>query len=157
MTGRALGPGVYGVEDLRPGDWWKTGRREITGEMIDAFADLSGDQFEIHMSDAAARAMGFPERVAHGLLVLSVIDGLKNTAPVLLSAVASLGWDWTFRQPVLAGMTVGARITVGHLRTTSNPLRGIARLEFEVTDGEGELLQSGTNALMMNQTSKTSI
>ena len=112
MTGRAIAPGSYGLDDLRVGDWWVTGRREVTAALIDDFADLSGDHFEIHMSDAAARALGFPARVAHGLLVLSVIDGLKNTAAIELRAVASLGWDWSFRQPVFAGTTVGARITV---------------------------------------------
>ena len=46
--------------------------------MIDRFADLTGDHFAIHMTDAGAQAQGFARRVAHGLLVLSVVGGLKN-------------------------------------------------------------------------------
>ncbi|WP_363262176.1 MaoC/PaaZ C-terminal domain-containing protein [Mesorhizobium sp.] len=38
------------------------------------------DRFEIHMSDEAALRHGFPASVAHGLLVLSLVDGLKNNA-----------------------------------------------------------------------------
>ena len=149
MTGRALPPGLYGLDDLCPGDHWATGEREITPELVDAFAGLTHDRFALHLDDAAARKLGFPRRVAHGLLVLSVIDGLKNNAPVRLSAVASLGWDWTFRRPVLAGTRIGAGITVASLRTTSDPARGIARLAFEVRDADGTPLQRGTNALMM--------
>ncbi|MEM9550241.1 MAG: MaoC family dehydratase [Pseudomonadota bacterium] len=149
MTERALTPGRYGLDDLRPGDWWDTGSKEITADQIDRFAALSGDRFEIHMSDEAARAYGFPGRVAHGLLVLSLVDGLKNTSPVELAAVASLSWDWSFRQPVFIGMTLSARISVEAKRLTSKPDRGIATLGFDVRDTNDDTVQRGTNQLMM--------
>jgi len=148
-----LAPGRYGLDDLRIGDHWQTGTREISGGMIDAFADLSEDRFEIHMSDAAAQRHGFPGRVAHGLLVLSVIDGLKNAAPVQLAAVASLGWDWSFQRPVFVGAVLMARIQVTALRPVSDGERGVATLAFDVTDNTGETVQRGTNKLMMYRAS----
>ena len=101
MTGRALPPGRYGFDDANPGDRIETDALSVTPALIDAFADLTGDRFEIHLSDAAAQRHGFPARVAHGLLVLSLIDGLKNQCPAQFNAVASLGWEWSFRAPVL--------------------------------------------------------
>ncbi len=148
MSGRALPAGRYGTGDLRPGDWWKTDTREITAEMIDRFAELSGDQFSIHMDDAAARAHGFPGRVAHGLLVLSVIDGLKNAATVQIAAIASLGWDWRFQSPVFIGDVLSARITVAGVRETRDPERGIVTLGFAVNRADGTLVQDGQNQLM---------
>lgn len=146
---RLLSPGTYGFDAVEPGDGWTTGEAEITAAMIDSFAEVSGDRFAIHMDDAAAQDYGFPGRVAHGLLVLSVVDGLKNGAAVQLDAVASLGWEWSFRRPVLVGDVLAARIEVLTKRATSRPDRGIVGLGFEVTNRSGETVQDGRNQLMV--------
>lgn len=150
MTGRVLEPGRYALRDLQVGDVIETGTATVSVTEIDAFADLTGDRFEIHMDAGAARALGFADRVAHGLLVLSLVDGLKNQAQVQFAAIASLGWDWQFSAPVLAGDRIGVTITVAGLRQTSNPARGIATLEFEVTNQRGDTVQRGTNRLMIH-------
>ena len=116
---------------------------------IDAFADLTGDRFEIHMDDDAAKALGFPGRVAHGLLVLSLVDGLKNQAHARFRAVASLGWTWRFDGPVFIGDTITATITVVGKRPTRRPDRGIVSLDFVVRNQNGETVQSGQNQLMV--------
>ena len=148
---RVLMPGRYGLDALEVGDRVVTGTVEVTASAIDAFADLSGDRFAIHMDDAAARAKGFPARVAHGLLVLSLIDGLKNAAFAQFDAIASLGWDWRFAGPVFIGDVLHATITVASKRATSNPLRGIVELEFDVTNALGHTVQSGRNRLMVHR------
>ena len=149
MTGRVLEPGRHRLSGLAVGDTIRTASRHITAGMIDAFAELSGDRFEIHMDAAAARRHGFAGRVAHGLLVLSVVDGLKNQAPAQFAAIASLGWDWRFEAPVLAGDEIGARITVRKLRPASDGARGIVTLEFDVTNQAGVTVQTGINRLMV--------
>lgn len=149
MSGLALAAGVYGFDDVSVGDRVQTGHREVTAEAIDAFANLTGDRFAIHMDDAAAKALGFPARVAHGLLVLSLVDGLKNQAQAQFRAVASLGWDWTFARPVFIGDVISAEITVLEKTTVSRQDRGILRLGFEVARADGEVVQKGTNLLMV--------
>lgn len=149
MTGRALGPGRYRLRQLRPGDRIDAGQRQVTAGLIDAFAEMSGDRFEIHVSAEAARRHGFDDRVAHGLLVLSLVDGLKNGAPAQFDAIASLGWDWRFAAPVLADDTIAVAITVTALRPTSDGKRGITTLTFEVTNQRGETVQTGENRLMI--------
>ncbi len=148
-AGRQLGPGRYGLGQLKEGDWIATPVRQVTGEMVDSFAELTGDRFEIHMDQEAARSRGFGGRVAHGLLVQSVVDGLKNQTRAQFDAVASLGWDWEFAAPVLVGDSVRARIEVRELRPTSNPQRGIVLLDIRVTNQRGETVQKGVNRLMV--------
>ncbi|WP_420328384.1 MaoC family dehydratase [Mameliella sp.] len=149
MNHRILGPGRHGLARLAVGDRIVSGRRTVTTDLIDTFAEMTGDRFEIHMDRAAAIRHGFADRVAHGLLVLSLVDGLKNQADAQFDAVASLGWDWQFSAPVLAGDSVGATITVKDLRLTSNSQRGIATLEFDVTNQNGKTVQRGENRLMI--------
>lgn len=127
----------------------KTDRHRITAADIDAFAALSGDRFEIHLDDDAARKHGFPGRVAHGLLVLSLIDGLKNQAPTQFRAIASLAWDWSFRRPVFVGDEIGAALTVAEKRAVRKPDRGVLTLAFEVKNQRGEVVQAGTNLLLV--------
>jgi 3-hydroxybutyryl-CoA dehydratase len=138
---------LYG--EVEPGDWYETGGRTVTAATIDAFAELTGDRFEIHMSDEAAQRHGFRARVAHGLLVLSLVDGLKNQAEAQFRAIASLGWTWTFAAPVEAGDTIRAVVEVLSKRTTRNPERGILSLGFTVTNQRGETVQYGENKLMV--------
>ena len=147
-TPRTLPPGHHGFDALAPGDRIETGHVTVSEAMIDAFATLTGDRFEIHMTDAGAQAHGFPVRVAHGLLVLSLIDGLKYQCPAQLRALASLGWDWSFRAPVLAGDTLRAVLTVVEKRSTRRKDRGILRLEVVALNQRDEVVQRGHNLLM---------
>ena len=144
-----LAAGRYGYDALSIGDMIETGSAVITGQAIDAFADLTGDRFEIHMDDAAAQRHGFPGRVAHGLLVLSLVDGLKNQCAAQFDAIASLGWDWSFAKPIFIGDRISVTISVADMRPTSKPDRGILTLKFDVTNQHGETVQQGINKLMV--------
>lgn len=148
MTAR-LAPGRYGFDEVAVGNSIDAGSVRVTAAQIDAFAELTGDRFEIHMSDAAAARHGFQARVAHGLLVLSLIDGLKNQAPAQFRAQASLGWDWSFRGPVLAEDRLSVVITVAEKREITARDRGILRLAFEVKNQQGTIVQQGENLLMV--------
>ena len=141
--------GQYGFDDVRLNDKIETAVVTVTPAMVDAFADLTGDRFEIHLSDAAAQRHGFTARVAHGLLVLSLIDGLKNQCAAQFRAIASLGWEWSFRAPVLCNDTIQATLTIVEKRPTSRPDRGILRLEVSGINQRGEVVQKGHNLLMV--------
>ena len=148
--GRNLGEATErSYEDVETGDWFETSGCVVSVEMIDAFTALTGDRFEIHMDEAAAHRHGFTGRVAHGLLVLSLVDGLKNQAEARFRAIASLGWDFRFERPVLAGDTIRAHIVVADRRITSKPDRGILTLRFAVSNQKAEIVQSGENRLMV--------
>lgn len=144
-----LAPGRYRFDDVTDGDRVDLGMVAVTPLLIDRFAELTGDRFEIHMDDAAAQAHGFERRIAHGLLVLSLIDGLKNQADAQFEALASLGWNWRFTAPVLAGDTIKADLVVQEKHETTKPDRGILDLQFDARNQKGDLVQQGTNKLLV--------
>ncbi|HXK05442.1 MAG TPA: MaoC family dehydratase [Verrucomicrobiae bacterium] len=121
----------------------------ITESHIVQFAGLSGDFFALHMDDDFARSLGFPGRVAHGLLGLILVDGLKNRASHRFQAVASLSWQWNFRKPMFPGDRISGRLRVADKRLTRRGDRGILTLAIEVRNANGEILQDGTNLLMV--------
>jgi|SRR5689334_2356771 acyl dehydratase len=154
--GRQLPPGDYWFEDLHKGDWFETGRIVITEAHIVNFAGLSGDFFDVHMDDDFARAQGFPRRIAHGLLVLALADGLKNRASVRLMVAASLGWNWQFTAPIFAGDRIGATITILEKRLSSKG-KAILTLHLEVIQQEGRVVQKGETTLLARLRTGTEI
>lgn len=152
MTQQRLQPGKYFYEDLSVGSFFQTGRIVVTETHIVNFAGISGDFFDVHMDDEFARAQGFPARIAHGLLGLSLVDGLKNRADVQLQAVASLGWkNWEFKAPIVMGDSITAKITVETTKLTSKGDRGVVELRFDVTNQDDALVQTGCNVLLMQR------
>lgn len=136
-------------EDVTVGMTIETGGMTLTEAHIVQFAGLSGDFFALHMDDAFARELGFPRRVAHGLLGLMLLDGLKNRAESQFASVASLRWEWNFRKPLFAGDRIQGSIRVTAKRTTSKPGRGILTLELTLRNRDGDVVQDGSNLLMV--------
>jgi acyl dehydratase len=104
---------AHGIEDVRglegkvvgPSEW-----REVTQEMIDAFADLSGDRQWIHVDvERARRESPFGGTIAHGNLTLSLIDGLRIDLNDWSGFVMGVNYGWNkvrFPAPVPAGTRV---------------------------------------------------
>lgn len=143
-----LAPGNYGFDDLSIGDRIEIGSATISAELIDQFAVVSGDRYALHMDKAFAETHGFRDRVAHGLLVLSVVDGMKNTAEAHLDGFVSLGWNWQFQAPVLAGDTITAVLVIAGKQRSGGGRHGSVRLELKVTNQDGRVVQSGHNTLL---------
>ncbi len=83
----------------------------VTDEDVDAFARLSADTNPLHMDAKFASELGYPRRVAHGMLALSAISKLIGTQ---LPGPGSL-WvsqELQFVAPVLVGDSLIARVTV---------------------------------------------
>ena len=136
-------------EDVEPGERFATGGIVVTESHVMGFAGLTGDFFDLHVDDEFARRLGFPGRVAHGILGLAIVDGLKNRAETRFRAVASLGWNWKFTRPILIGDRIHAEIEVQSKRETRRADRGILVLAFKVKNQKHEVVQEGTNDLMV--------
>ena len=104
-------------EDAKVGDECITPSVTVTAAMINAYADLSGDHTPIHVDEEYARKSDFGTRVAHGLLGLSLADGLKTQAEYRFLPGKSLGWTWDFVAPIKINDTVHVRFRVGSMRT----------------------------------------
>jgi len=118
-------------------------RREITAELIDAFARLSGDDNPLHMNSQFAQTVGFQRRVAHGMLVASYVSTLVGTQ---LPGTGALWTQQSFRwrAPVLVGDTVQITLTVTHksigTRSLTVELNAVNQHNAIVLDGEGVVI-----------------
>lgn len=88
---------------------------EITDDVIDQFAQLSGDTSEIHMSDELAQGRGFKARVMHGVLQASFVSAMIGTQlPGHRSLLQSL--EMKYLHPCYVGdkITIKLKITDVH-------------------------------------------
>lgn len=147
--GRLLKPGLYGLDDIDAGDHFLTEGVTVTEAHVVNFAGVSGDHYSIHVDDLAAQEAGFPMRIAHGLLGLSLADGLKTRCPVLLKGLATLGWNWSFVAPLLIGDRIHVRVTVLSKRLTKNPERGIVTMRLTILNQQEKVVQDGETQMLM--------
>jgi len=138
-------------EEIEVGMSWETGGIQVTEGHILAFAGLSGDFYDIHMDDEYARNLGYPGRIAHGLLGLAMADGLKNRAQMQLAAIVSLGWRWRFTGPIFVGDRIQASIGVTACRPTRHADRGLVTLGFALRTQRGDTVQEGENDMMIHR------
>lgn len=143
--------GMY-FDDFEVGTFFDTVPRTITEADVMAFAGTSGDFNRLHTDRTFAAEAGFKEPIAHGLLVLSVVTGLKQRLGIFEGTViAFLGVTWNFKAPVFFGDTVWARIHIERLKETSKPDRGVAYQKVEVFNQNAKLVQDGEHILMMKR------
>ena len=126
------------------GDQIITPKRKITGEDIDAFADLSGDHFYAHLKDTDFSGTMFEKQVAHGYFIMSAAAGLfvdsyeKN--PVLLNYGID---ELRFTKPVYAGAEMYVRFTCKEklpqdAKDESDIPKGIVKWLVEMLDETNE-------------------
>jgi acyl dehydratase len=106
---------IEGIEGLQamvgktvgPTEW-----REITQEMINSFAELSGDHQWIHVDIERAKAESpFGTTIAHGNLTLATLDGFRDQLTVATGFKLGVNYGWNkvrFPAPVPAGSKIRA-------------------------------------------------
>lgn len=136
--------GVY-YEDLEEGYEVISPGRTMTEADIVNFAGLSGDFNIIHTDAEATKLTPFGQRIAHGLLGLSIASGLvaRNPGAEQHRLVAFLGMTWDFRKPVFIGDTIYVQQTVAAKRATSKPGLGIVTYDVKVINHRSEVCQEG--------------
>jgi len=97
-------------EDLGVSDWIT-----ITQDMVDAFADVTGDHQWIHVD--AERAAGSPwgSTIAHGLLTLSVGPDLTNRVIAIEGFEMGINYGYErvrFPAPVKVGSRIRLRLSL---------------------------------------------
>ncbi len=129
--------------------------RTITEHDICAFAGLSGDYNPLHTDREFARTTPFGERIADGMLGLSVATGLiHNAGPVDGTAMAFLGVDWKFRKAILIGDTIHAIIKVTDKRESKPMGGGVVSFDVRVVNQNGDVVQKGSWSLLVRMRPK---
>ena len=133
-----------GEEFLSPG-------RTVTEADIVMFAGLSGDYNVLHTDAEFMKTSIFGERIAHGLLGLSMSSGLLSRAMRPFAIIAFMELRWKFKGPIKIGDTIKVRAKVLSKKETSKPDRGVITLKREVVNQRGEVVQEGETDLMVGR------
>lgn len=138
-------------EDFQTGDRFVSPRRTIGISDISLFAGLSGDYNPIHTDAVFGEESQFGERIAHGLLGLSVLTGLMTRTGVFEACtIALLGIEeWRFKGPVCDGDTVHVSIHIEDVRLTSDGTRGVLRRRVQLVNQRDEVCQEGILPLLV--------
>ena len=147
-------------EELQVGDQLITGKRLITGEDIDQFANLSGDHFYAHKTTTHFEGTMFDKQVAHGYFILSAAAGLfvdgSDLGPVLLNYGID---ELRFTKPVYPGTVIHVRFTCKEktgqeLKEENDIPRGIVKWYVEILDEAEEHVGIATILTMVAKRGK---
>lgn len=137
--------GLY-FEEFEAGQSITSAGRTVTEADVVAFAALSGDWNAIHTDAVFAASQPFGQRVAHGLLVMSIASGLAMRLGFLEGtalAFREIG-EWKFSLPVYLGDTVCLRATVTETKAMPRLGGGLVTLKVEVVNQDDKVVQRGT-------------
>jgi acyl dehydratase len=138
---------VVGMQYLSPG-------RTITEADIVGFAGLSGDYNRLHIDQTFAETTVHGGRIAHGLLVLSILSGL-STRVTLMSAlgdtmVGLAGLNCRWIRPTFIGDTLHVKLTVTELKPTSKGDKGVVVLNRNALNQHGKVVLESTWTLLVS-------
>jgi acyl dehydratase len=140
-------------EDFHAGQTFESQGRTITETDLVLFTGWSWDTNPVH-TDAAVSAEGrFGERIAPGLMGMSVAMGLASRLGVFEGcSIALLAVeDWRFRRPILVGDTVSCRVEILEARETSSEENGVLRRRFSLLNQRKEIAQEGEIPLLVSR------
>jgi acyl dehydratase len=123
------------LEELEPGARFTTRGRTVTEADVVAFSGLTGDWHPQHADREWARESPFGQRIAHGLLVLSLAAGLVPFDPERVVALRGLR-RVTFKRPVPFGTTITVEGKIADVRPAGEDT-GLVGCELDVRDEEG--------------------
>jgi acyl dehydratase len=145
--------GMY-FEDFEVGQRVITPGRTVTEADVVGFAGLSGDYNSIHTDAEYAGAGPFEQRVAHGLLGLSIASGLAIRTGVLEGTVIAFREirQWKFSLPVFIGDTIHVELEVGDVKPMGRLGGGAVQLDLEVVNQDGKkVMRGGWNVLVKSR------
>ncbi len=149
-------PGLY-FEEFSVGQSVKTAGRTISEDAIFSFAGLTGDYNQIHTDAAFASKTQFGQRIAHGLLGLSIGVGLIMQTGLLEGTVLAFREinDWKFVKPFFIGDTVHAELTITETKALPRIGAGALTASVVIKNQNDEPCQRGTlNLLVLSKPKK---
>lgn len=131
-------------EEFAVGDGVISHGRTVTEADIVAFAALTGDYNPLHTDAEYAKGTVFGERIAHGLLGLSIVSGLLDRLGFITGTVeAFMGLEWKFRGPIKIGDTIHAEARVTRKKAMRRLGGGIIIFDVALVNQRNETVQKG--------------
>lgn len=142
--------GLY-FEEFIKGQTLRTPGRTLSEADIVTFAGLSGDFNSIHTNAAYARDTPFGERVAHGILGLSIASGLAVRTGIMEETVLAFREikEWKFSKPIFIGDTIHVELEVLGTREMKRLGGGLVELAMGVVNQRGEITMKGVWSVLV--------
>lgn len=124
------------MRDLKPGTRMAPLRVTPDRSVPVRYAGASLDFNPIHVDDEAARAVGFPGRILHGLWTMAqaarMVQAAAGGDPAALRSISG-----EFRSIVVADVELEVDAVVG------SPSDGMTSIDFEVRQGDRTVIRRG--------------
>jgi acyl dehydratase len=143
-------------EDFKVGQQLTTVGRTVTEGDIMMFAGVTGDNNPIHTDAEYSKATQFGQRVAHGLLGLSIMSGLAWRTGILEGTVIAFREvnDWKFVRPIFIGDTIHADMTITDTKALPRIGGGSVVIDFDGRNQAQETVMRGSwTVLVMSRPS----
>lgn len=136
----------YYFEEFEVGQRIVTPGRTVTEADIVTYAGLSGDYNSIHTDAEYAADWQFGQRVAHGLLGLSIASGLAVRTGILEGTVLAFReiQGWKFSRPIYIGDTIHVEIEVSSTKPMARLGGGLVELSMHVVNQDGDSVMRGS-------------
>jgi acyl dehydratase len=133
------------VREIKVGD---TARRsmEINHGKVAAFARLTGDRNPLHFDDVFARRMGFEGRIAHGMLVSSIVSTLVGEDLPGVGAIF-LEQHIRYAAPTYAKDTITGELKVTKVRRD----KPVITLAVRIWKSDGTLVADGETIVLIRK------
>jgi 3-hydroxybutyryl-CoA dehydratase len=137
--------GLY-FEEFEVGQHINTPARTIAESDIMLFSGLTGDNNQIHTDAEYSKQTPFGQRVAHGLLGLSIASGLAWRTGVLAGTVVAFREvnAWKFVKPVFIGDTLHVEMEVTEKKAFPRLGNGAVVIALDVKNQHDETVMKGT-------------
>ena len=142
--------GLY-FEEFSVGQKVVTVGRTVSEGDIFNFAGLTGDFNQIHTNAVFASKTQFGQRIAHGLLGLSIATGLIMQTGFLEGTVLAFREisEWKFIKPFFIGDTISAELTITETKALPRIGGGSIVAAIAVKNQGGEICQRGSLNLLV--------
>ena len=137
--------GMY-FEEFEAGQSITSPGRTITEADVVAFAALSGDWNAMHTDAEYSAQHPLGQRVAHGLLLVSIASGLIMRLGILEETALAFREieSWKFSLPVYLGDTIRVRATVTNTKAMRRLGGGLVSVKVEILNQDDKVVQRGT-------------
>jgi 3-hydroxybutyryl-CoA dehydratase len=110
----------FTIDDLNIGDS-SSFEEQITKEMVDGFAEVSGDFSTLHINGDFAKELGFNGRVVHGVLMTGLFSRLVGMQFPGENAILQ-SMNTVFLKPSYIGDNVIVKATVDHISAATKTI-----------------------------------
>lgn len=135
------------LEEINIGERWVSAGRTITETDLVMFSALSGDWYPLHTDAQWAANTRFGQRIAHGMLMLSVATGLLKIVPGIV--LAFYGMDQVrFVRPTFIGETVHIELEALDKKLRADKT-GILSVRLDIKNSDEEVKVCSTAKFLM--------